>query len=392
LQSGTTSATFGHSDVYCYNSFLGMPVARKAAAYFLARRFLFPDHPDFSPEMAFSHVDPRHVVISSGAAACLNNLFFALGEKGDVCLIPAPYYAAFENDMNVLAGVNPVAVDQANPVAGPTEAELERTFEKVIKQRKRPKFILLTNPNNPLGTIYSPEVLKRVVEWARKKGMHTIVDEIYALGTHKPQNFHSIIKVLDNKLGIDVHFVWALSKDFGGSGLRVGCIYSQNEILLEALATLNIFCCVSGPIQYLTAELMTDDLFVDQFLAESRRRVLASYHLCISKLQEMVIPYVPAKSGIFVYVDFSSLLPKKTFEWEAKLSNIMFEHARIVLTPGETQRETKPGMFRICYAWVTPEVLSIAMERLSRLVAKIRRLDWDDLHENSLSGIIQVSL
>lgn len=64
LQPGTTSATFGHSDVYCYNSFLGMPVARKAAAYFLARRFLFPDHPDFTPEMAFSHVDPRHVVIS----------------------------------------------------------------------------------------------------------------------------------------------------------------------------------------------------------------------------------------------------------------------------------------------------------------------------------------
>ena len=43
----------------------------------------------------------------------------------------------------------------------------------------------MTNPNNPLGTIYSPEVLKRVVEWARKKGMHTIVDEIYALGTHR---------------------------------------------------------------------------------------------------------------------------------------------------------------------------------------------------------------
>ena len=65
----------------------------------------------------------------------MNNLFFALGEKGDVCLIPAPYYAAFENDMNVLAGVNPVAVDQANPVAGPTEAELDLTFEKVIKVR-----------------------------------------------------------------------------------------------------------------------------------------------------------------------------------------------------------------------------------------------------------------
>ena len=98
----------------------------------------------------------------------------------------------------------------------------------------------------------------------------------------------------------------------------------------------------------------------------------------------MVIPFVPAEAGLFVYVDFSSLLPERTFNWEAELSKLFFLHARVVMTPGESQRDMNPGWFRICYAWVSPEVLEIAMERLSRLVAKIRRLDvWTIAKEDT---------
>jgi aspartate/methionine/tyrosine aminotransferase len=200
--------------------------------------------------------------------------------------------------------------------------------------------------------------------------------------------FHSVIQILKNDLGNDVHFVWAVSKDFGASGLRVGIVYSQSEVFLRGLATSNIFSCVSQPIQYLVSELWTDDQFLDEFLDESRHRLLISYSICISKLQEMVVPYVPATSGMFVYIDLSALLPNKTFAAEQQLTDLMYEHARIVLTPGESQRDPRPGMFRICYAWVVPAVLEIAMERLSRLVAKIRKLDWSDLNERSLQGIL----
>lgn len=182
--------------------------------------------------------------------------------------------------------------------------------------------------------------------------------------------------------------VWALSKDFAGSGLRAGVVYSQNETFMEALATLNIFSCVSGPLQYLVAEILTDNAFVNRFLDESRVRIVKSYKICIAKLQEMVIPYIPAEAALFVYVDFSSLLPEKTHEWEAKLSEILFCFARIVPTPGASQRDANPGMFRICYAWVSPDVLEIAMERLSKIVGKIRRLGWSDLNETTLSGVL----
>jgi aspartate/methionine/tyrosine aminotransferase len=101
-----------------------------------------------------------------------------------------------------------------------------------------------------------------------------------------------------------------------------------------------------------------------------------------------VLPFVPAEAGMFVYVDFSAILPQKTKEWEAKLSQLLIDHARLILTPGDSMREPMPGMFRICYAWVSPDVLTIGMERLSRIVAKIRKMDWHDLNENTLSGVL----
>jgi aspartate/methionine/tyrosine aminotransferase len=248
---------------------------------------------------------------------------------------------------------------------------------------------LLTNPNNPLGVIYRPEVIKNTIRWARKRHMHTIVDEIYALSTHKVDHeFQSVLRVMDNKLGDDVHMLWALSKDFGSSGLRIGTVYTQNETFLEALGNLNIFSGVSHPMQAMTAEMLIDDTFVDAFLEESRQRLCHSYEICVLKLEEMVIPFIPAEAGIFVYVDFSSLLPERTFEGEARLCSLITDYAHIVLTPGESQRERTPGMFRLCYAWVSPQVLEIAMERLSKLVGKIRKIDFEDLNDLSLSSVL----
>ncbi len=271
-----------------------------------------------------------------------------------------------------------------------TDWDLRFTFLFSLQQGLNPKFLLITNPHNPLGIIYSSATMLNAVTWARKRRLHTIVDEIYALSIHQKNGhgFESIIKILDNKLGSDVHFVWSVSKDFGASGLRFGVVYSQNQTFLDALANLNVFSGVSNPMQMVVSELLTDDDFVDRYLEESRVRLCHSYWICIQKLEEMVLPFVPAVAGLFVYVDFSSLLPEKTMEWERRLSQLFIDHARLVLTPGESQRERMPGMFRLCYAWVTPEVLEIGMERLSRLVAKIRRMDWSDLNETTLSSVI----
>jgi aspartate/methionine/tyrosine aminotransferase len=173
------------SSVYCYNSFLGMPLAREAAAYCLARRFLQPNNPSMTPAQALELIKPKHVALAAGAAPILSNLAYMLGEAGEACLIPAPYYAAFETDMHVVAGILPFPIRQANPMQGPTEAELDLAFLQARAKGLNPKFLLLTNPNNPLAVVYRPNILLKAVQWARKRRLHTIVDELYALSTHQ---------------------------------------------------------------------------------------------------------------------------------------------------------------------------------------------------------------
>ena len=365
-QQPATAAAFADSRVYTYNSMLGMPVAREAAAYFLARHFLHgrgthgthnqpnnkknglerndttdqstkkgssllrtttggnlsaaasnpeePHDPDgtyddkdddwvLTPEQALQEIPPKCIGLGAGCAALINHVFFLLGEPGDVCLIPQPYYAAFENDINLMAQIQPRGIPQAQPWLGPTLDELDQAYETATRELQAQKdsknvvkFLLLTNPNNPLGTIYPPHVLRRTIAWARQHQLHIVVDEIYALSTHysmddkdqdeneeeedtrddplssstsstaiqsssmtttysslsswkKTKRFQSVIALLDNDLGTDVHVLWAVSKDFGASGLRCGLLYTHNLVLMEGLATLSIFTCVSGPIQ-----------------------------------------------------------------------------------------------------------------------------------------------
>ena len=179
--------------------------------------------------------------------------------------------------------------------------------------------------------------------------------------------------------------VWALSKDFGASGFRVGVLCTQNEMVSTAIGNLNIFTGVSFPMQAVVAHLLSDDVFVDEFLDVSQKALVQSYTIVTSTLEELGIGFVPAQAGIFVYCDFSSMLPSPSFEGEKRFSDLMMKSARIVMTPGKSQRDTKPGMFRICYAWVSLDVLNIAMSRLSALCKEIKEKGWEGLNETDLT-------
>lgn len=192
-----------------------------------------------------------------------------------------------------------------------------------------------------------------------------------------------------------------ISKDFGSSGFRFGVLCTQNKKLVQALGTINIFSSVSHPIQKLISNMLEDDSsFVDEFLEKSSYKLHQSYKKCIASLEDISIPYVDAIAGMFVYCDFSSLLPPppsssssttdddddsssspSSFEREAKFFSIVTKYAHIVMTPGEAQRECpeKVGMFRICYAYVSLEVLDIAMRRLKKIAGTIVEVGWENL-------------
>jgi aspartate/methionine/tyrosine aminotransferase len=187
---------------------------------------------------------------------------------------------------------------------------------------------------------------------------------------------------LNNNLGDDVHLVWALSKDFGSSGFRIGVLYSQNETIISSLANINMFSQVSHPMQAIVAELLSDDEYIDHFLDTSRSLLKGSYEIITRALGEMGIPFVPAKAGIFVYCDFSSLLRVDNFDGEDELARLFENYARIVMTPGSSQRDDKPGRFRICYAFVSVEVLKVAVLRLTYVASMLKEHGWENINKH----------
>jgi len=75
-------------------------------------------------------------------------------------------------------------VHSTDPTVGPSRDDLENAAKKAEAEGLRVRILLITNPNNPLGTVYPQDVMKSAIEWARSRNMHTIVDELYALSCH----------------------------------------------------------------------------------------------------------------------------------------------------------------------------------------------------------------
>jgi len=202
--------------------------------------------------------DSEKLVVGAGCNAVLENLLFTIAEAGEGVLIPRPYYAAFEFDLAARADLKvlPVTVRRAGFEASsyyPTVESLEAGYWSAVHRGITPRALLLSSPNNPLGFCYPEEVLATCLDWCEsKEGMHLVSDEIYAGSVFRETAdgqppWTSIAAVAARRgraLGERVHVIWALSKDFALSGLRVGALYTENEQIRTPLQKLNDLCQV----------------------------------------------------------------------------------------------------------------------------------------------------
>jgi 1-aminocyclopropane-1-carboxylate synthase len=317
-------------------------------------------------------VKPEQLVISAGCTGLLFQLSVLMFERGDSILIPTPYYPAFDQDFGFLGGVHRVPIDPSNlSTYELTLSDLEAAHALALELKQPPKALLLTNPHNPLGKIFTPAELLMVVAWCREHRIHLICDEIYALSvfnTSADGPFHSIAALLNNQLGDFVHVLWGVSKDLGGSGLRVGVLYSHNKALLAAVGGSSTAFQVSNVIQAILAETLADVTFMKALKEENCARILQSFELLTTGFRKLNIPFYNAGAGIFVFVDMRRLLKENSFAGERELHLALVKEIKWSLTPGEPCHHVLPGFFRVCYCWVTPEAIVECLRRLEKFI------------------------
>lgn len=321
-------------------------------------------------------ISPDNLVISPGCCALLHQLSLLLFEPGDSVLVPTPYYPAFDADFYNIGGVFTFEVN--NPHADMLNYSLEvdsfeQSYNRATEMGKPPKAILITNPSNPLGIVYNSESLRLIVKWARSKSLHVIFDEVYALSCFSSHTFKSIYSILRGQLENNVHILWSFSKDFGGSGLRCGVLYSQSQELLGAIGGSNDAFQVSNIMQEYGRFLVSNYDFVNKFLVANRRALQLSYELLSHELAVLSIPVIPAVSGIFAFADFRVFFPSVpgSYEDEDNVSKMLCD-VGVIFTPGKSCHCQIPGFFRICYAWLPIAAVKEMTRRIAALLKSVK--------------------
>lgn len=417
-------------DMIYYQPTQGVPSLRTAMKNYLHSLLLSPTHPSLS-----SSFNPENIVLGAGCNAVLENLCMCLANPGDAVLIPTPYYAAFEFDLVARAECHIVPVNTFNhqnddrevpsckmPIAPefyyPNKSSLDAAYQRAMEETGRaPRVLLLSHPNNPLGICYPPHVMEECIDWCREKEVHLISDEIYAGSVHRKERVEgestgqptfvsamalggSSDTTTDNTglgLGPYIHLVYALSKDFALSGLRVGVAYTENEEILMPLQKLNDLCQISSQTQLLVERMMcanavmgdngdTSQKFVDVYLKANQDNVRVRCDELHSCLDDLGIPYLRADSGLFVWMDFREFLPnlpagvteamesiesKETRERKLYLS-LMKEYG-LLFTPGMSMRNERAGFFRCVFTAASDEEFELGLVRLRKFVEEMRK-------------------
>ena len=172
------------------------------------------------------NVSYSDLLITTGGSEAL---LFALNsclDDGDEIIIPEPFYANY-NGFSISSGVKvvPIATNIDDGFALPSIQE----FEKLISSRT--KAILICNPGNPTGYLYSKDELESLKEIVVKNNLFLIADEVYREFAYDGEKHHSVLNIS----GIENHAIVidSTSKRYSMCGIRVGCIVSKNKDVIS---------------------------------------------------------------------------------------------------------------------------------------------------------------
>jgi aspartate aminotransferase len=171
-------------------------------------------------------VTAEEIIVTTGGSEALLFAMGSITDPGDEIIIPEPFYANY-NGFSIASGVNivPVISKIENNFALPPIEE----FEKLITPKT--KAILICNPGNPTGYLYSKEEIQKLAAIVIKHDLFLVADEVYREFTYDGLEHYSILQeegLAENGIIID-----SVSKRYSMCGARIGCLVSKNKQVIS---------------------------------------------------------------------------------------------------------------------------------------------------------------
>ena len=166
------------------------------------------------------------IIVTTGGSEALLFAFGSIMDADDEVIIPEPFYANY-NGFSTASGINivPVISKIEDNFALPPIEE----FEKLITSKT--KAILICNPGNPTGYLYSQEEIQKLASLVKKHDLFLIADEVYREFTYDGHKHYSVMQ----EPGIEDHAIMidSVSKRYSMCGARVGCLVSKNKTVIQ---------------------------------------------------------------------------------------------------------------------------------------------------------------
>ncbi|MBN1946032.1 MAG: pyridoxal phosphate-dependent aminotransferase [Bradymonadales bacterium] len=292
-----------------YTPAAGIPALRKAIA-------------DFTEQHYGQAVTTDQVIASAGAKQAIMVCLQAIIDPNDEVIFPAPYWVSYPDMVKLVGGI-PVVVRPPAGTFQPRIGDIERLISPATKA------IIINSPNNPSGTMYSPEFVAELVGLCQRRDLYLVSDDIYhglVFDGKRPANclaFSS--RPLERSKLVLINGV---SKQYAMTGFRIGWAVAHKE-LIGAMANIQAHQ-TSGP-SIVGQQASLAALRGDQSTRDNLCQVLERHRdLLVEKLSGIEgITYAVPEGTFYCFPDFSAYDPSSD-----RLARFLLEKVKVVTVPG----------------------------------------------------------
>lgn len=298
----------------------------------------------------------KNIVITCGSTEAMMAAMMSVCDPNDKVIVFSPFYENYGAD-TILCGANPIYVPLHPPVFNFNKEELESAF------KQNPKALILCNPSNPCGKVFSKEELEYIASLAIKYDTYVITDEVYehiVYAPYKHTYFASLPGMFERTISCS-----SLSKTYSITGWRLGyCIAPEH--IIEQIKKVHDFLTVGAAAPLQEAAVVGLE-FSDAYYDELQKLYTHKKDLFINGLKELNIPHTEPQGAYYVMVDISE------FGYDSDLDFCvdLIKNVGVAAVSGSSFFKEKENCYIRFHFAKKDETLLAALDRLKDMRAKM---------------------
>lgn len=302
-------------------------------------------------------IDPNsEIVVTCGSTEAMMAAMMTVANPGDKVIVFSPFYENYGAD-TILSGAEPIYVPLYPPEFNFKADELEAAF------KQNPKALILCNPSNPCGKVFTLEELQIIADLAEKYDTYVITDEVYEHIVYEPNKhiyFSSLPGMKERTISCS-----SLSKTYSITGWRLGYIIAPPHII-DVARKVHDFLTV-GAAAPLQEAAVTGLNFGDDYYKQLQDKYTHKRNLFLKGLDDIGIAHTTPQGAYYILLDISEF----GFESDLEFCEVLARDVGVGAVPGSSFfREPVNNLIRLHFA-KKDETLNEALNRLESIKKKI---------------------